>query len=238
MYPFLILQHVPHEDLGTLRQALENRGIPFRYVRLYAGEKVPDSLSSIGGLILLGGPMNVYQETDYPYLLEVNSLVQEAVRRDLPTLGICLGAQLIAKATGATVYHGKEKEIGWYSLEMSREAGQDSVFAELPTQLTVFQWHGDTFDIPPGGVRLAGSSRFPNQAFRLGERVYALQFHLEVTQEMIRLWIRENQEELSSLRDIIDPGKILQETNFHLPELHQQATVFYDAFFSTVLNKK
>ncbi|MBI4715723.1 MAG: type 1 glutamine amidotransferase [Nitrospirae bacterium] len=233
MNPFLVLQHVPHEHPGTLKEALESRGIPYRTLALHGGDKVPDSLSGVGGLIVLGGPMSVHDEDRYPWLKDEDRLLREAVARDLPTLGICLGAQLIAKAGGARVRPGEEKEIGWYPLELTQAAEKDPVFSALPRELTVFQWHGDTFDIPSGGVRLAGSTRFTHQAFRLSRRVYGLQFHLEVTAEMIDSWILENREELKTLEGSLDPERMRLEIPAFLPALHHHALAFYNRFFSS-----
>ncbi|OGW55083.1 MAG: hypothetical protein A2Z60_00260 [Nitrospirae bacterium RIFCSPLOWO2_02_42_7] len=230
MSDFLVLQHIGCEDLGTIEQAMIHRGISYRYVRLFDGDPLPEDIKNYSGLIILGGPMNVYEEDVYPYLKGEDILIKEAVKRRIPVLGICLGGQLIAKATGAKVNKGAKKEIGWYDLLLTPGGKADKVFKNSPERLTVFQWHGDTFDIPSDATHLAGSVLFPNQAFRIGDNIYGLQFHLEVTQKMISRWINEYKDELSSL-DYIDPEKIIKDTDKYIKTLSQHAELFYNRFF-------
>jgi len=230
MSDFLVLQHIDCEDLGTIEQAMIHRGISYRYVRLFDGDPLPEDIKNYSGLIILGGPMNVYEEDVYPYLKDEDILIKEAVKRRIPVLGICLGGQLIAKATGAKVNKGAKKEIGWYDLLLTPGGKADKVFKNFPERLTVFQWHGDTFDIPSDATHLAGSVLFPNQAFRIGDNIYGLQFHLEVTQKMISRWMNEYKDELSSL-DYIDPEKIIKDTDKHIKTLSQHAELFYNRFF-------
>ena len=230
MSDFLVLQHIDCEDLGTIEQAMIHRGISYRYVRLFDGDPLPEDIKNYSGLIILGGPMNVYEEDVYPYLKGEDILIKEAVKRRIPVLGICLGGQLIAKATGAKVNKGTKKEIGWYDLLLTPGGKADKVFKNSPERLTVFQWHGDTFDIPSDATLLAGSVLFPNQAFRIGDNIYGLQFHLEVTQKMISRWINEYKDELSSL-DYIDPEKIIKDTDKYIKTLSQHAELFYNRFF-------
>lgn len=230
MSEFLVLQHIECEDLGTIADAMSKRGIGYKYVRLFDGERVPADTSRYTGIVILGGPMNVYEEDKYPYLKDEDILIKKAVRNDMPVLGICLGGQLIAKAAGARVHKGTKKEIGWYKLRLTEESRQDKVFNALPHELSVFQWHGDTFDIPEGATRLAGSELFPNQAYRIGSRIYGLQFHLEVTKEMINQWIAEYKEELSTL-DYINAGRIISDTPSYIDNLNHCASLFYDKFF-------
>ena len=230
MSDFLVLQHIDCEDLGTIEQAMIHRGISYRYVRLFDGDPLPEDIKNYSGLIILGGPMNVYEEDVYPYLKGEDILIKEAIKRRIPVLGICLGGQLIAKATGAKVNKGTKKEIGWYDLLLTPGGKADKVFKNSPERLTVFQWHGDTFDIPSDATHLAGSVLFPNQAFRIGDNIYGLQFHLEVTQKMISRWINEYKDELSSL-DYIDPEKIIKDTDKYIKTLSQHAELFYNRFF-------
>ena len=230
MSDFLVLQHIDCEDLGTIEQAMIHRGISYRYVRLFDGDPLPEDIKNYSGLIILGGPMNVYEEDVYPYLKGEDILIKEAIKRRIPVLGICLGGQLIAKATGAKVNKGAKKEIGWYDLLLTPGGKADKVFKNFPERLTVFQWHGDTFDIPSDATHLAGSVLFPNQAFRIGDNIYGLQFHLEVTQKMISRWINEYKDELSSL-DYIDPEKIIKDTDKYIKTLSQHAELFYNRFF-------
>ncbi len=230
MPEFLVLQHIECEDLGTIADVMSDKGIGHKYVRLFDGETVPTDPADYSGIIILGGPMNVYEEDVYPYLKDEDILIKKAIHNDMPMLGICLGGQLIAKAAGAGVRKGEKKEIGWYKLKLTKESSSDQVFNILPQELNVFQWHGDTFDIPEGAVRLAGSELFPNQAYRLGSRIYGLQFHLEVTREMIHQWISEYSDELSTL-DYINTSRIISETPAYIENLNRCAGLFFDKFF-------
>ncbi len=230
MSEFLVLQHIECEDLGTIANVMSQRGIGYKYVRLFDGEPVPSDPGNYSGMIILGGPMNVYEEDKFTYLKDEDILIKKAVKNDMPVLGICLGGQLIAKATGAKVKKGTKKEIGWYDLKLTKDSRQDKVFNSLPGTIKVFQWHGDTFDIPDGALHLAGSELFPNQAYRVGSSIYGLQFHLEVTQEMINRWISEYEEELSTL-DYINAGRIISDTPAYIDNLNRCAELFFDKFF-------
>ena len=228
---FLVLQHIECEDLGTMGPAMSKRRIGYRYVRLFDGEPVPKGLEQYSGLIILGGPMNVYEEDQYPYLKEEDILIKKGMEIGIPILGICLGGQLIAKAGNARVREGAKKEIGWYELQITSGGMKDTGFKGFPEKLMVFQWHGDTFDIPAGATQIASSALFANQAYRIKDNIYGLQFHLEVTAEVIRQWISEYQDELSSL-DYIDPDRIITDTAKHMDNLAHHAELFYDKFFS------
>lgn len=231
MSEFLVLQHIECEDLGTIGPAMSGRGIGAEYVRLFDGEPVPQDIERYSGVIILGGPMNVYEEDEFPFLKQEDVLIKKAIQKGSPLLGICLGGQLIAKATGATVTKGAKKEIGWYKLNLTQGGKEDKAFGKFPEELTVFQWHGDTFGIPQDAVHLAGSELFPNQAFRIGNNVYGLQFHLEVTEKTINSWITEYQDELSIL-DYINYDKIIKDTPVYIKNLSAYAEIFYDKFFS------
>ncbi|MCC6544744.1 MAG: type 1 glutamine amidotransferase [Nitrospirae bacterium] len=230
MLEVIVLQHIECEDLGTIANAMSQRGIGCKYVRLFEGEPVPHDPGAFSGIIILGGPMNVYEEDKYPYLKDEDIFIKKAVMNDMPILGICLGAQLIAKAAGARVSKGTKKEIGWYKLSLSGDSRRDTLFKTLPEELKVFQWHGDTFEIPRGAIRLAGSGLFPNQAYRIGSRIYGIQFHLEVTKEMINQWISEYREELSRV-DYINVSEIISDTPAYIETLNLSAGIFFEKFF-------
>lgn len=221
----LVLQHAESEHLGTF-------DIECEYVRLFSGALVPQNLSEYNALVILGGPMNVYEEDKYPYLKSEDLLIKEALKNGLPTLGICLGSQLIAKAGGAKVYGGQEKEIGWYNAGLTEEGRKDKIFSMFEDSFTVFQWHGDTFDLPEGAVLLAKNDLY-NQAFRLGN-AYALQFHIEVTERMISEWIEDYREELQSLKGTIDPEKIIEDTEKNISALNQCAEEFISRWIREV----
>ncbi len=209
----LVLRHVPHEHLGTLANALRSNKLDYEYVNFYEDANLNISVDGSCALIILGGPMNVYETDRYPFLEMEDRLIKRAIDKEMPVLGICLGAQLIAKSLGAQVTKNREKEIGWYPLKVTDEGIKDNLFKHLSVDETVFQWHGDTFEIPNSAVRLAESPLCINQAFRFSPNVYGLQFHIEVTPHMVLEWLRvpENYEEIISLRDAINPGIIKSE---------------------------
>jgi GMP synthase-like glutamine amidotransferase len=201
----LAFRHVPFEGLGLIEPALRARHIEVDYADLYHAGAPPRDIAEYDALIFLGGPMSVNH--DLPFLRREMELVRQAIARRQPILGICLGAQLIARALGATVRPNSAKEIGWYPLRFTAAAAGDRLFDGLSLE-TVFHWHGETFDLPPGAELLASSSICRHQAFRLGERVYGLQFHLEVTPEMIAGWCvqSENSGDVRELESAIDPS--------------------------------
>jgi len=197
-YRVFVFRHIPFEDLGLIRAPLEERGISIEYADLYRpGAPVPD-ITQAAGLIFMGGPMSA--NDDLPYLRQELQLIAQAVERRQPVLGVCLGAQLIAKALGAKVYRNPVKEIGWFEIHFTRAAARDPLFAGVGPAETVFHWHGETFDLPPGAERLAYSEACRNQAFRIGANVYGFQFHLEVTPAMIEEWCSDVDPLLNSAR--------------------------------------
>jgi GMP synthase (glutamine-hydrolysing) len=232
MKKLLVLQHVAHEILGTLNPLLKRAGFRIRYVNFGRHPDAEPSLEGYDGLIVLGGPMSANDTRNHPHLMTELRLIEEAMRREIPVLGICLGAQLIARTLGAEVYPSEEKEIGWYDVSPTRDAGEDLLLSEFRDKEKVFQWHGDTFEIPRSGVHLASSSVCANQAFRYAMNVYAFQFHLEVDAPMIHRWLRapENQAEIATLQGKIDAGSIHKETLEHLERLHQLSDRVFSEF--------
>ena len=221
-----ILRHVRHEPAGTVEDALAAAGLEFRYVDLF--HAIPTAaeldLHGVPGLIVMGGPMNVDETDKYPFLAAELQWIRQAVEMRLPLLGICLGAQLLAKSLGSKVFANGVKEIGWYAIELTAAAATDPLFAGCAKSLTVFQWHGDTFDLPPGAVHLAKSRACPQQAFRVGDSAYGLQFHVEMTAPMIDDWlgVLGNCGELAEL-DYIDPAAIRAAVPQKLPPLQALA---------------
>ena len=211
MKPIPILRHVPHESAGTLEDALAAAGLQFRYVDLF--QQIPSDadldLTAAPGLVVMGGPMNVDETDKYPFLTAEIEWIRQALAARLPTLGICLGSQLLAKAGGAKVFSNRVKEIGWYAVELRLEAKDNLLFGACRRSIEVFQWHGDTFDLPAGAVHLAQSPLCKHQAFRVGDSAYGLQFHIEMTAAMVDDWLGEpgNCGELAAL-DSIDPAAI------------------------------
>jgi GMP synthase-like glutamine amidotransferase len=200
----LAFRHASLEHLGRIEPELANRGIAIDYADLYRpGAAAPDP-ARYDGLIFMGGAMSV--NDGLPYLEQEARWIAEAVEAGRPVLGVCLGAQLIAKALGARVYPNPVKEIGWFEIELTAEGAADPLFAGAGPRETVLQWHGETFDLPAGARWLASSSACRHQAFRIGRGSYALQFHLEVTPEMIADWCAQdaNCGDLRELRSPLD----------------------------------
>jgi GMP synthase-like glutamine amidotransferase len=184
----LILKHAEIEGPGLIEGFLIRQAIPYQTVDLYLGMPFP-GLDDFSHIVIMGGPMNVYEEDNYPFLKSEDLFIKEALQGRRSILGICLGAQLIAKALGATVFKAPVKEIGWYEVALTEEGFKDPLFFNLPKKFLVFQWHEDTFEIPRGGRLIATSNPVSHQAFRYGENAYGLQFHLEVTEKMVREWV-------------------------------------------------
>jgi GMP synthase-like glutamine amidotransferase len=178
-------RHAPYEDLGTIRDVLASLAIDVECFDLYTGAPAPD-IAAADGLIFMGGPMGV--NDGLPYLDREMELIRDAAQRSQPVLGICLGAQLIAGALGGRVYRNAMPEIGWFHLRLASGASTDQIFSQVSASPTVFQWHNDTFDLPPGATLLASTDVCPNQAFRCGGSIYGLQFHPEMTAAMIVDW--------------------------------------------------
>ncbi len=178
---FHVLQHVPFEGLGSILPWLRAVKATVTYTRFLQFESLPD-LRDIEAVVVLGGPMSVNDEANYPWLRDEKQFVREALLLERPVLGICLGAQLMASALGARVYAAAEKEIGWHSIQAC--PGDPDVFP-FPASVKVFHWHGETFDLPVGARHLARSEGCHHQAFQVGPRALALQFHLETTAESV-----------------------------------------------------
>jgi GMP synthase (glutamine-hydrolysing) len=213
MKPVLALRHVAHEGLGTIEDVLRRENLVFSVVDLFHESLRTFHPEQLAGLIVMGGPMNVDETDRHPFLADEVKWIRQSVDAGLPVLGVCLGSQLLAKALGSRVYPNRVKEIGWYEIELAAAANGDFLFGDCRPTETVFQWHGDTFDLPDGAVQLARGEQCENQAFRFGGTAYGLQFHLEVTPEIIASWLGEpgNSGELDGL-DYIDPEAIRRQT--------------------------
>ena len=182
----LVLQHIACEPPGVFEDVLHERGAALHRVELDEGGPLPD-WRRYDAIVAMGGPMSVNDEAELPWLVDEKRLVADAVRAGMPYWGVCLGVQLLASALGARVYSGPEPEVGLLPVELTEDGRADPVFGGLGSGVATLQWHGDTFDLPDGAVRLARSPAYENQAFRVG-RAYGVQFHLEVSAEMAREW--------------------------------------------------
>jgi GMP synthase (glutamine-hydrolysing) len=182
-----VLQHVACEHPGVFSEVIAERGVESQAVELDEGEPLPD-WRELDAVVVMGGPMGAGDDGEHPWLAAEKEWIGEAVEAGRPVLGVCLGVQLLAAALGARVYEAPEPEVGLLDVELTPAGRDDPLFAGIDDPIVSLQWHGDTFDLPEGAVRLASSPMAANQAFRAGERAYGVQFHLEVTGEMAREW--------------------------------------------------
>ena len=219
MAEILVLQHVACEPLGTIENALRRAGLSHRYVRAQDGQPVPSDIGDAAGLIIMGGPMGAYEEAQYPFLAAEKRLIERALSGNIPILGVCLGGQLLASVLGAPVCSGAQKEIGWHPVTLTAEAAGDALWQDIPSPFEGFHWHGDFFETPPESVPLASSLLTPCQAFRFAENVYGFQFHLEVTEAIIRDWTAAFAEELRETG--MDATPILEAIPRNLPPMQQ-----------------
>jgi GMP synthase-like glutamine amidotransferase len=193
------LQHVPFEGLGSIEPELTAKGHHLTNTQLYKNEPFP-AVDTIDRLIVMGGPMGVHDENEYPWLKREKQFIKQVIESGKIVLGICLGAQLIAAVLGAKVYKNRYREIGWFNIDRSAAAATTILSSALPEQAEVFHWHGDTFDIPFGAELLVSSDSCKNQGFILDNRVIGLQFHLETTPELARALINNSADELDGSR--------------------------------------
>lgn len=200
------LQHVPFEGLGRIEPWLRSRGHALTRTALHAGDALPAGADSLDWLIVMGGPMNVYQHRDHPWLVPEKRLIAETVASGRRVLGVCLGAQLIADALGGKVCQNPEREIGWFPVHAAPD-GAASPFA-FPPEVRAFHWHGDTFSLPPASTWLARSAGCDHQAFAVGSRVLGLQCHLEMTRADIDRVAGACAEELTTGRFVRAPGQL------------------------------
>ncbi|ARV60559.1 amidotransferase [Nostocales cyanobacterium HT-58-2] len=209
------LQHVRFEGLGSIEQWAIEQGKIISATKFYNGDTLP-SVDDIDWVIVMGGPMNIYEDDKYPWLTSEKKFIAEAIQKNKVVIGICLGSQLIADVLGSKVYKGQEKEIGWYPIQLTTEAKKSPVFEPLPESFTVFHWHGDTFDLPPGAIRLAYSEVCSNQAFIYGEKVLGLQFHLESTKDSVYQMIENCASEIVVGKYIQKPEEMLAQDDYFI----------------------
>jgi GMP synthase (glutamine-hydrolysing) len=209
--PILVLQHAGCEPPGAYEAELRSRRLPFVRVMLDEGEELPD-WRAYAAIVAMGGAMSANDDATYPWLTPEKRLIAEAVRAGTPYWGVCLGAQLLAASLGAGVARGPRAELGVLPVELTAAAASDPVFAAAPASFPTLQWHGETYELPPGAVQLARSAQYEQQAFVLG-RAYALQFHLEVDLELAREWMKIPAfvEELERVEGAHAPSALLSE---------------------------
>jgi len=203
-----VLQHVPFENIGSIADWAARKGHPVTVSHLYAGDLLP-ALDAFDWLIVMGGPMGVYDEDRYPWIAAEKTFLRAVLNTDKPVLGICLGAQFIADALGAKVYRNAHREIGWFPITFTGAAPRSPLFGSFPPKLIAYHWHGDTYDLPAGAVHIARSEACENQAFVYEDRVVALQFHFEVKADNVRALIDNCAAEIGFGPHMQPPGAML-----------------------------
>lgn len=180
---FYVIKHVDDEGPGIFEKYL-----PSNTITILASKEVFPEPKSGDVVLIMGGPMGVYEKEQYSFIEKELIFIKKCFDKNIKILGICLGAQMIAESLGGRVYKGHVKEIGWYEIKHTNQAKHDEVFSIFPEKMTVFQWHQDTFELPKDAIRLAENENYPNQAFKVGNNIYGLQYHIEVTEEVLKQW--------------------------------------------------
>jgi len=231
----IALRHVEYEDLGLLARVLGEAGWETSYRETAHDDLSDPAIDATDLLIVLGGPFGAYETETYPFLGQEVAILERRLAKNLPTLGICLGAQLMAKALGARVFPGPVKEIGWGEVELTAQ-GRHSALAPLAeTGAKVVHWHGDTFDLPVGAVRLASNANYQNQAFGFGDGALALQFHLEADAATLENWYVGYALDLPS--DEMSVAAFRAQTNDAAPQAGARAARIFSTWLRTVSNR-
>jgi len=212
-----ILQHVECETAGAIEDILRSSGISFHYIRPFRNEPIPNNAEGIDGLVIMGGPMGVYETDRHPFLIEEIRFIQQVLSMKIPILGVCLGSQLLAAALEAAVRPSGFKEIGWHEVTLLADARDDALFAGIPNRFIPLHWHGDVCELPAGAVALARSSLAEVQAFRAEAFAYGLLFHLEATVATLTAMATTFEHELSELG--MDQGEFLSQSGVRLKEI-------------------
>lgn len=219
--PFRIhfIKNISFENPGLIKDWADSNGFLSKETDLYANQPLPD-INSFDWLVIMGGPMSVGDAFEYPFLKKEKLFIESAIKANKLTLGICIGAQLIADVLGARVYKNEFKEIGWFPVSLTSEGKTSTVFKSFPSKFMTFQWHQDTFDIPSGAIALATSENCKNQAFLYDEHTVALQFHFEVKKENISNLIKHGSSDLTLERYVQTPEQ-MQNADAYFAEIKQ-----------------
>jgi len=227
-----VLQHVLPEGPGRIAAALEARGFEIAVTRIDLGEPVPRNLDGTVALVVMGGPMGVYESDRYPHLLDEQKLIESALRAGAPVLGICLGSQLLAATLGARVYPGAQKEIGWFPVRLRKAAITDPLFASVAGSFWALHWHGDVFDLPADSVSLARSDLTEHQAYRFEKNAYGILFHLEASIDHVQAMATAFAEDLA--RDGIDGPALVSNARDMDPDATAVADLVFGGFAERV----
>lgn len=233
-----VIRHLAFEDLGSFGPVLRAKNIEINYIEAADFALKPDDLSQLDPLsdellVILGGPISVNDGDMFPFIEAELNLLKQRVAADKPTLGICLGAQLIATALGAAVYPGESKEIGWYPLTLTEAGGNTALRYLASEHCSMLHWHGETFNLPDGAELLACSELYENQAFSYGNNVLALQFHPEVTQRAMEKWFIGHIGEIMQTEGV-SVAQLRKDTRQFANQLEMQGELFFNSWFNEV----
>lgn len=232
MRKVLVLQHVAHELLGTLNPILKEHKLKIRYVNFERTPEAEPDILGYNGLVVLGGPMGVYEADKHPHIVHELRVIEDALKMDIPVLGICLGAQMIAQVLGAHVGPNPIKEIGWHRVDFNSDAKKTPFFKNFNDSEMIFQLHGDSFEIPDSCVHLASAEACGGQAFRYGKKVHGLQFHIEVDEPMIKRWMKIPiiMEDMKKHDYVASRDEILKDTTAHIDRSMELSRQCFQAF--------
>ena len=231
----VVFRHMHQESFGSLEEVLWGRDFEFEYFNTARGNFDDIDPLEPDFLAIMGGPCGVYQTEDFPFLQKVIDAAKTRVEKDLPTFGICLGSQIIAKALGANVYKGANgKERGWHPLTILDAAKGTALEHLAPEKTNMFHWHGDTFDLPEGATLLASSAQYKHQAFSWGKNVLALQCHPEVTEGLLQEWFVGLVDEVTGPNAEVPLGPLREETSKNSETLKKQARAFFNDWLESI----
>lgn len=233
-----VIRHLAFEDLASFESVLEINGYRINYIEAADFSLNPEDLSQLDPLsdellVILGGPISVNDAALFPFIEAEINMLRKRLKQDKPTLGICLGAQLIARALGANIYAGKEKEIGWSKLSLTISGEQSALRFLGEEHCSMLHWHGETFDLPEKAVLLASSQAYKNQAFSYGDKVLALQFHPEITQHSMEKWFIGHIGEIMQT-DAVSVEKLRDDTRQYANQLEVQSELFFNSWLNQV----
>lgn len=232
MQPILIFRHIACEGPGYLGEFLRRHGLSYRVIAIDENESVPESLGNTPALVFMGGSMSV--NDSLPWIAQELALIREAITRDIPVLGHCLGGQLISKALGGNVTRNPVKEIGWLPVFRATDSESMTGLADLPESCEAFHWHGETFSLPDGATPLFSSEACAQQAFSIGNTL-ALQFHVEVTAEMVEEWANLSADELAAPTPTIQSREdMIRQLDTRIAQLHRVADILYRQWISAI----
>jgi len=235
MKPVLIIQNDAKEGAGRLGDLLAERGIDTTTRLGWAADYDRLDDADFAGLVVLGGAQSVYETGRYPYLAGEIDLIKTFVGADKPVIGLCLGGQLIAAALGGRVFPGEQKELGWFDIYLDDGAEDDPLLREQPQIASAYHFHGDCFDVPPGGVKLASSDLTDSQLFRYGDRVYGFQFHPEVDQALVETMCGNNVDYMAE--NGYDAGAVIEESTLRLPGYVERTRPMFTAWIDLLERK-